>query len=739
RLTIGEAVQLIANGTVIGAVAEDMLKKLKTGGVRSGIPRRYVVTYELYGLLTNKVRDVLDQMDEISQTEVEQADLAVKMQAAGNIDASSIARAVGREEDEDFITKLKAADTVDTAPDPDESEMDQQEQIVGEMDKLLTREELKSYPAWIVFAGKTWHANDLKKWCTTGETSDNVVRRLLEDTVELQREAVSVLALSKILAEETLSSRILLAARALADFNDAVDREMGLMLERFGIDPALISRTYTHSASLLDAFASKKSLSSLDREEETDSALADSQPFATTANLSDMEKAMVKQRDHQRRVHKKVKGDLTALMQEHRRKVELNRSLCSFALDHWPRLRQPTYESQELEVDELETPPDMPPEEDAAENVASKPAPALPGRFPKGKASAASAASQGGFNLRRGIEKAASKIQAPKKSEHFQIGAFRLLHSAKAFMDELVSAAAERDVLEENIQRLLRKMELQTRTLKAGGDPAKSRPAHHQYHKLEPFIAEGSERPEQTEGRVKKQAKSEVEWLQVRRELLWKDLNERAVPVSLKDITDKKERRRNLHAKAKARMRVRLEEEAKLPNDETQSHDVRAAEDVREKADEPTEDAGTTSSKFVRQRRRAVVMEAKSSDPTPAEEGEVQVPRSVLQDLAQQRDNKITLLSDILSEQENIAKKVLSAYGDRCWDFRLEAQRCAFVSSPWSFIIDRIQEEVDSHSAAAAAAAAAAPTIFQGCGACGACQPTSLFEVSSLPLSPLEK
>ena len=50
-------------------------------------------------------------------------------------------------------------------------------------------------------------------------------------------------------------------ARALADFNDAVDRlvlralarccgfgevfgrEMGLMLERFGIDPALISRS----------------------------------------------------------------------------------------------------------------------------------------------------------------------------------------------------------------------------------------------------------------------------------------------------------------------------------------------------------------------------------------------------------------------------------------------------------------------------------------------------------------
>ena len=31
--------------------------------------------------------------------------------------------------------------------------------------------------------------------------------------VELQREAISVLALSKILAEETLSSRVLLAAR----------------------------------------------------------------------------------------------------------------------------------------------------------------------------------------------------------------------------------------------------------------------------------------------------------------------------------------------------------------------------------------------------------------------------------------------------------------------------------------------------------------------------------------------
>ncbi|CAE7501433.1 URC1 [Symbiodinium sp. CCMP2592] len=436
RLTIGEAVQLIANGTVIGAVAEDMLKKLKTGGVRSGIPRRYVVTYELYGLLTNKVRDVLDQM-EISQTEAGMLGdvcaplfgyekrrcmlLATSMLPplrellAGRAPLiPSCPEALKlRENDEDFITKLKsAADTADTAIQPDETEVDQQEPIVGEMDKLLTREELKNLLRDVISGLDRFRwqdlANDLKKWCTTGETSDNVVRRLLEDTVELQREAVSVLALSKILAEETLSSRILLAARALADFNDAVDREMGLMLERFGIDPALISRTYTHSASLLDAFASKKSLSSLDREEETESVLADSQPFATTAILSDMEKAMVKQRDHQRRVHKKVKGDLTALMQEHRRKVELNRSLYDHLMmttmrDERTRKggqevgnenylqsamqRQPTHESQELEVDELQTPPDIPPEEeDAAEaDEASKPPPAAPGRPQKGK------------------------------------------------------------------------------------------------------------------------------------------------------------------------------------------------------------------------------------------------------------------------------------------------------------------------------------------------------------------
>ncbi|CAL1152833.1 unnamed protein product [Cladocopium goreaui] len=70
KFTVGDAVQLIAGGTVIGAVAEDMLRKLKNTGPRSGLSRSYIETCERFGKLADKVKEVFEQMEEIAKFEV---------------------------------------------------------------------------------------------------------------------------------------------------------------------------------------------------------------------------------------------------------------------------------------------------------------------------------------------------------------------------------------------------------------------------------------------------------------------------------------------------------------------------------------------------------------------------------------------------------------------------------------------------------------------------------------------
>ncbi|CAE7329204.1 URC1, partial [Symbiodinium pilosum] len=237
----------------------DMLKKLKTSGVRSGIPRRYVLTYELYGLLTNKVRDVLDQMDEISQSEVQKANLSVKMQGEGDIDASSIAKAVGRENDEDFIMKLQSAAETANQPEPEEEEDGKHDQVAGEIEKLLTRDELKELLKNVISGLDRFRwqdmANEFKKWLTVGETSDNVMRRLLEDTAKL---------LAKCLQH---------AGGVYCKWREVLPVLPGFFIEEE-----------------FEQLGSGRGRITVFGNMETESAFVDSQPTTTTVNMSDMEK-----------------------------------------------------------------------------------------------------------------------------------------------------------------------------------------------------------------------------------------------------------------------------------------------------------------------------------------------------------------------------------------------------------------------------------------------------------------
>ncbi|CAK9100699.1 Putative GTP cyclohydrolase URC1 [Durusdinium trenchii] len=95
----------------------------------------------------------------------------------------------------------------------------------------------------------------------------------------------------------------------------------------------------------------------------------------------------------------------------------------------------------------------------------------------------------------------------------------------------------------------------------------------------------------------------------------------------------------------------------------------------------------------VRTRRRAVLME--QTDSQEDEGFHAQVPRAILQDLAAQRDVKTQAVSSCQTQQEQIAKKVVQAFGPSSWDYRLEAQYCIFFKDPWSLLLDRLEE--DSH------------------------------------------
>ncbi|CAJ1382017.1 unnamed protein product [Effrenium voratum] len=499
RFSVSDAVQLISGGTVIGAVAEDMLRKLKTNGCRSGISRRYVVTYELYGKLAEKVRQVLEQMEDISKIEVERANLAVKLKA-GNVDANSIARALGREEDQELVAKLKAA--AEQMQEDEDQEIESREKLVAEIEAIVTRDDLTILlkDVLAVLERFRWQdmAMELRKWLAMGENSDTVMRRLLDDTVELQREAFSVLTLSKFLVDETLSSHVLLAARCLSDFHETIDREMRDILEQCGLDDSITVRMLSDvkNQMLVEGWTRQSSAML----EEGDSELRVTTPSDCRANsatginvaeLTEAQQMMVMEREGQRRIHRRVMSDLFAVIQEHKRKVEMNRSLYDHMLtttlrdaaqeagrknirrgsaspasqeqkspDSYLQIAMQQHESEPPKPDidfneDLfgEDEPGADDGENEIENDAENGADAGGGKASKARARKGRAKGAPG---QRSITRKKTKREKPEKEpnakkgpQRFQIGAIRLLQSGKAYMDEIIGAVAEKNMLED--------------------------------------------------------------------------------------------------------------------------------------------------------------------------------------------------------------------------------------------------------------------------------------------------
>lgn len=520
KFTVGDAVQLIAGGTVIGAVAEDMLRKLKNTGTRSGLSRSYIETCERFGKLADKVKEVFEQMEEISKFEVEKANLRVKLRAGDDVNASAMATALGREGDQDLIAKIAAA----SEQDEDDDQIDGKEKLISEIETMLSRNDLALLLKEVLGVLETfkWQdmATEFRKWIFQSDNSENVVRRVIDESVELHREAIGVLTLSKFLADETLSSHLLLAARNLADFHEAIDREMKLMLEKCGLDDSITLRMLTDAKSqmLVEGYSTQKSgmledLQVPETEPGRGSRNSMNQGF-NPAELTEEQKAMVYERDTQRRNHKRIMSDLYALVQEHKRKVELSRSLHDHMMMTTLRTAAPqgssrppsgqdgqSYLKAAMAKKDADPQMEIPELEDSASDVngdgdgrtspsggtgtvslsaslgAARSAGNSKEALPAARRGRRKSITAGKWNVKKDEKAPAERHKDPAHRNarpHFEVGALRLLQSAKASVDDIITKSAERNVLEESALKYLKKLELIRRKVKSTVSQLKS-------------------------------------------------------------------------------------------------------------------------------------------------------------------------------------------------------------------------------------------------------------------------
>lgn len=723
KFTVTDAVQLIAGGTVIGAVAEDMLRKLKnqnTGGGRSVLSKSYMETCERFGKLADKVKQVFEQMEEISKFEVEKANLRAKLRT-GDVDANLMAKALGRENDQDLIAKIAAA----SEHDDDDDQIDGKEKMVAEIEAMLQRNDLALLLKEVLGTLERFRwqdlAAELRKWIFASDSSEIVIRRVIDESVELQREAIGVLTLSKFLAEETLSSHMLLAARGLADFHESIDREMKVFLEKCGLDDSITVRMLSDAKNqmLVEGYSTQKS-GLLDEEALSgrNSRSSMQPPTINPSELTQQQQMLVVEREEQRRIHKRIMSDLYALVQEHKRKVELNRSLYEHMMMTTMRSAAPqagsrpgsrpdgqsylklAMASAKHEDDKPTTPlSDLAEQEDGTieadlhgEKSVVPTVPTVAGGEKLSqharKRRKSITAGKWGVSLKKEDKVLNARSQDPVHKNarpHIEVGALRLLQSGKAAMDEIISKSAEKQVLEESALKYLKKMELQRRKLKntnmvslrslklkpKGSISDLDMPSRS--GSLQGVVSKDGRRGTMKAGPA---APKQTEWLKMRREWLNKDLNEKTVKVSLEELYGEE---KTADDGANEKERRGAETQALIAI----AHGKQVVGDAR-----PVEGAPEVR---MRSRRRAVLMEQQTEQ--EEESFQAQVPRALLQDMASQRDAKGQAVTLCQSKQEAVAKKVLKVYGPNTWDYRLEAQYCIFFTNGWSMVLDRLEDD----------------------------------------------
>ncbi|CAE8586764.1 unnamed protein product, partial [Polarella glacialis] len=454
---------------------------------------RYFATCELYGKLLDQVKDVTDRMKESTfeyQDDEHDMDRMLYGDDSPSIDRSKRGNVAAKD---DF-----------------------KKEGLNHILKKVTDDLGK-----INFDSMT---SDLKKWVQSSEASDTLLRRLLEETGDAQKETANLLSLHKFIVDEYLSIHLMEAARALADFHENIDQRLHWVCENCGVDDSLALMTANDKMKDLqkkDVFADVE-----------DDALAAENP-----DLNKQQKILLAMRVTSNRTHKRTMIQLHDVQEEHSRKITLNRSLYDHMMltalnegatrQEPPKLRNleqrrrasihapaPTLvvcATKFFDEPKQEAPSEEA-EGDSAEESGTRPKIKIPER------SVSNAQLQPG-------------PQTPnQQSRQVDLTAARLLSTAKIHFGDIAGLYAERNSLLDLAMKLVKKSSVpEAVTTPAAASLTEGGKYTKQIRMLRSMTS--TLRATKTPG-----DSVEYQWLRVKRERLWSDLNNVVVEVSIEDI-----------------------------------------------------------------------------------------------------------------------------------------------------------------------------------------------------------
>eukprot|EP00931_Biecheleriopsis_adriatica_P090216 TRINITY_DN6423_c0_g1_i3.p1 TRINITY_DN6423_c0_g1~~TRINITY_DN6423_c0_g1_i3.p1 ORF type:complete len:3784 (-),score=871.10 TRINITY_DN6423_c0_g1_i3:7-10608(-) len=660
HMHVFDAVEMLSRANIPGAAAQDMLDKFAAGDHDTGhsaFTRRYFAICELYGRLSDKVKLVKDNIivadREAAEDEVgEIFDDTVGLHTVGQLLAVSKGR---EEESHEFLARLHEAVATEAAGSQEDEHVEGALDLSRGNDKALrmpSREQVSAflkevYRSFDALGSRDWEA-DFDRWTGQASRTELATKRILEEIAEAQKDTYSLIALSKFLAEEFLSSHIIHGARSLAELHEALEERMTWVTRCLDIDDNVTVKSLAAEARKQDL--TNSSFDSLDGDEDNLNA--------SSSELSEIQRMMVMARERQRRAHKRVMADLWTSQDEHTRKIELNRSLYEHmvvttgGVTLGPGSSPTGFKARKhrtVDLNSIEKDKTGPSTQGSA---ASRQLSRMNTSSVTNDGSAASRQ----LSRTKTTSSMANNLSPAEKEQrqHLEAAASRLLYQAKVYLSRITAAVAERDIIFATAVRTVRK-------LIKDGDLKQDSLASQQHGDTSsdlPSIAG----PDRREARI----------LEARRTVLWKDINSRTVPVSIEDLMVDEPFNSPLHSLVRTLVKQESQEE-------------------EEEEEEPPELKKPTSAKKpVFKRRHAVVMDQHSMSNGKAS---TSAPTAFLQQLAELRDDKAEVLSQIMAEQERIAKEVAQDHPESAWDFKVEAQTCRFGLNAWQMIVDTLTHD----------------------------------------------
>ncbi|CAE8703926.1 unnamed protein product, partial [Polarella glacialis] len=520
-----------------------------------------------------------------------------------------------------------------------------------------------------------------------------MLRRLLEETGDAQKETANLLSLHKFIVDEYLSIHLMEAARALADFHENIDQRLHWVCENCGVDDSLALMTANDKMKDLqkkDVFADVE-----------DDALAAENP-----DLNKQQKILLAMRVTSNRTHKRTMIQLHDVQEEHSRKITLNRSLYDHMMltalnegatrQEPPKLRNleqrrrasihapaPTLvvcATKFFDEPKQEAPSEEA-EGDSAEESGTRPKIKIPER------SVSNAQLQPG-------------PQTPnQQSRQVDLTAARLLSTAKIHFGDIAGLYAERNSLLDLAMKLVKKSSVpEAVTTPAAASLTEGGKYTKQIRMLRSMTS--TLRATKTPG-----DSVEYQWLRVKRERLWSDLNNVVVEVSIEDIMKDEPpdsplwdtfQFKKVSLKELDSSKLQIQGSASgYGNPLSPSGSARPPLSPAGSARPLLSPSGSTLSESFqlaspRGRRRGALVGSPSKGQAKRQLYRGDAPPQVLQDLKEMKDAKAEGFSELMERQAKFVQQVHTDFGPDLWDLSEEAQTINFDVNPWSYIVNMV-------------------------------------------------